>query len=508
MSESSGVDGERELPTGWAWAELGDLLHRIEAGKSFTCEPRPALPDEWGVIKVSAMTWGSFDPDENKAVPAGRDINPAYEISLGDLLVSRANTKAYVGAPVLVGASRPKLLLSDKSLRLIPSGCVSKRWLVHFLRSPEARAYVEAKASGTKDAMRNLSQDALRRMPVALPPLAEQHRIVEALEEQLSRLDAARANVRKVMQRTDALLGRVTDFTAELSIGADDPVAPSPGAADSIDGKLPRIPVDWRWMRLGELADVVGGVTKDKKKQSDPELPEVPYLRVANVQRGHLDLEQVANIRVPPKKAEQLRLQDGDVLMNEGGDRDKLGRGWVWREQIPNAIHQNHVFRARIRHGVLIPELLSWYANGAAKWFEGNGKQSTNLASISLSKIKNLPVPVPPQSEQRRLAERIEERLIQLRHARAATERALLQAAKLRNALLRKAFRGDLVPQNEADEPAATTLARIAVERAAQPKRPRRTTTKAPPQRVAESVGPAPEPTPIPALAVQQEFDL
>ena len=262
-------------------------------------------------------------------------------------------------------------------------------------------------------------------------------------------------------------------------------------------------------MRLGELADVVGGVTKDKKKQSDPDLPEVPYLRVANVQRGHLALDNVATIRVPPKKAEQLRLQDGDVLMNEGGDRDKLGRGWVWNGQVPGAIHQNHVFRARIRHEVLAPQLLSWYANGAAKWFEENGKQSTNLASISLSRIKLLPVPVPPPDEQRAIVERIEEQLVQLRHARAAAERVLRQGSQLRNALLRRAFAGDLVPQDETDEHAADAIARIAAERAAQPK-PKRTrkkvTPKPPAQRVADAT--APEPTAAPALAVQQEFEL
>ncbi|MFD8230586.1 restriction endonuclease subunit S [Streptomyces sp. NPDC059696] len=461
------------------------------------------------VLRLTAIADGKIELAEAKEGAWNADQAAPFLVREGDFLLSRGNgSKRLVGRGGMVGAVENPVAFPDTMIRVrVNDELISTSYLRLLWDSLVVREQIEAQARTTAGIYK-VNQAILEGISLPLPPLAEQYRIAEALEEQLSRLDAARANVRKVMQRTDALLGRVTDFTAELSVGADDPVAPSPGAADSIDGKLPRIPVGWRWMRLGELADVVGGVTKDKKKQSDPELPEVPYLRVANVQRGHLDLEQVANIRVPPKKAEQLRLQDGDVLMNEGGDRDKLGRGWVWREQIPNAIHQNHVFRARIHHGVLIPELLSWYANGSAKWFEENGKQSTNLASISLSKIKNLPVPVPPQSEQRRLAERIEERLIQLRHARAATERALLQAAKLRNALLRKAFRGDLVPQNEADEPAATTLARIAVERAAQPKRPRRTTTKAPPQRVAESVGPAPEPTPIPALAVQQEFDL
>jgi type I restriction enzyme S subunit len=166
---------------------------------------------------------------------------------------------------------------------------------------------------------------------------------------------------------------------------------------------------------LGEIADVVGGVTKDSKLQSRPDLVEVPYLRVANVQRGRIDLTNVATIRVSALKAAQLELRPGDVLLNEGGDRDKLGRGWVWHGQMPGCIHQNHVFRARIRSDVLEPRLLAWYANEVGhRWFELNGKQSVNLASISLSKIRTFPVPIPPTAEQSRIVDFLEDHLSRL----------------------------------------------------------------------------------------------
>lgn len=502
MSESGGVDGERELPRGWAWAELGEVADTalgkmLDKKQSTGQNPTPYLRNvnvQWGCVDTGDLLTMDIEPE---------DLD-RFTVSKGDLVVCEGGE---IGRCAIWNRDEP--IAYQKALhRVRVSEALETRYLRYYLEYAASTGKLARFATGST--IKHLPQQRLREVPVPVPPLREQYRIVEALEKQLSRLDAAVVNVRQVMQRTDALLGRVTDFTVDVTVGAGDPAAPSPEAAGSIDGQLPRIPANWRWMRLGELADVVGGVTKDKKKQSDPDLPEVPYLRVANVQRGRLDLENVAHIRVPSKKAAQLRLRDGDVLMNEGGDRDKLGRGWVWREQIPNAIHQNHVFRARIRHDVIIPELLSWYGNGAAKWFEENGKQSTNLASISLTRIKMFPVPVPPKSEQKHIAERIEERLIQLRHARVVTERALHQGMKLRSALLRKAFQGELVRQDEADEPAAVTLARIAAERVAQPKprRPRKPTAKAPGQRAAESAVPAPEPTPTPALAVQQEFEL
>jgi len=136
------------------------LVERIETGRSFGGAAPPAIASEWGIIKVSAMTWGEFRPHENKAVPAVA-VDPRNEIRSGDLLVSRANTSNYVGASVLVGSVRPRLLLSDKSLRLVPRDGVDRRWLMFALSSPGARGQISAKATGTKDSMRNISQAGL-----------------------------------------------------------------------------------------------------------------------------------------------------------------------------------------------------------------------------------------------------------------------------------------------------------------------------------------------------------
>jgi|GEM_PF-1413806 len=142
---------------------LDTMVTDISAGKSFGTANAPAADGEWGIIKVSAMTWGEFKPEENKAVSAG-NINPRFEIHEGDLLVSRANTADYVGASVLVGAVRQRLLLSDKSLRLTPANDIDSEWLWRALQAPSARRQLTNLATGTKDSMRNISQVALRRV--------------------------------------------------------------------------------------------------------------------------------------------------------------------------------------------------------------------------------------------------------------------------------------------------------------------------------------------------------
>lgn len=152
---------------------LRRLVKRIEAGRSFGGAAAPAVKGQWGIVKVSAMTWGEFRPDENKAVPADA-ADPRYEIRPGDLLLSRANTNDYVGASVLVERVRPRLLLSDKSLRLVPREGVSTRWLWLALSSPPVRAQISARATGTKDSMRNVSQAALLSVEVPFVPTDEQ----------------------------------------------------------------------------------------------------------------------------------------------------------------------------------------------------------------------------------------------------------------------------------------------------------------------------------------------
>jgi len=191
-----------------AQVPLSELVLRIEAGRSFGGAAPPAEPDEWGVIKVSAMTWGAFKPEENKRVPT-EAANPRYEIRANDLLLSRANTSDYVGASVLVGTGvRPKLLLSDKSLRVVPADGVDPRWLQFTLASPPVRSQISARATGTKDSMRNISQASLLQVRVPRPTLAEQHCIVEFLEDHMSRLDAARQLLRSAGKRASALRSR------------------------------------------------------------------------------------------------------------------------------------------------------------------------------------------------------------------------------------------------------------------------------------------------------------
>jgi type I restriction enzyme S subunit len=212
-----------------------------------------------------------------------------------------------------------------------------------------------------------------------------------------------------------------------------------PGAADTTN--LPPLPKGWTWATLDALAGIKGGITKDQNRKHTAPARLVPYLRVANVQRGYLDLNEVKEIVTTEEEIRELALKPGDILFNEGGDRDKLGRGWVWNDQLPECIHQNHVFRARRFDAALNPKLVSWYANTfGQQFFFDEGKHTTNLASISMTKLRGLPVPIAPPAEQTRIVAEVERRLSVVEELEAVVSVNLQRATRLRQSILARAF--------------------------------------------------------------------
>jgi len=229
---------------------------------------------------------------------------------------------------------------------------------------------------------------------------------------------------------------------------------------------LPSLPKGWCWTTLATISDIEGGITKDQKRRTTPTMREVPYLRVANVQRGFLDLSEVKTILAEEEEIQSLLLQEGDVLFTEGGDRDKLGRGWVWKGEIPDCIHQNHIFRARLCRDVAEPKFVSYHGNHFGQsWFVRTGKQTTNLASINKSVLSRFPVPLAPVQEQCRIVAKIEELFSDLDAGVAALERVRANLKRYRTAVLKAAVEGRLTAEWRAQNPPKETgrqlLARI-----------------------------------------------
>lgn len=370
------------------------------------------------------------------------------------------------------------------------------RWLAYAINAPETRAAIQEQASGTTRA--RVSRSRLAQIPIPTPPLDEQRRIV-------AKLDALRARSRRAKDALDAVPALVErlrrsilaaafrgDLTADWRAQHPD-VEPATELLQRIrverrarweeaqlakllakgkppkddrwkdkyvepepvdESELPELPDTWCWASLREVAELKGGITKGQKRVADVSLRSVPYLRVANVQRGRLALHEVASIDATENDIADLALQPGDVLFNEGGDRDKLGRGWVWEGQIPECIHQNHVFRGRVVLGEVRPKLISHFANSVGQsYFLREGSQTTNLASINITKLGALPVPLAPAVEQLALEATLAKGLARLDAIAATHERVRSAALALDSAILAAAFRGELLDRQSDGAP-------------------------------------------------------
>jgi len=195
-----------KLPAAWAWTRLGSQVLESGAGWSPSCEARPRAGDEWGVLKVSAVSWGIYRPEENKALPPNLEARPEHEVAKGDFLVSRANTAELVARSVVAEETPKRLMLSDKIVRLKLTSMCARRYMNLANSAPLARRYYSQVAGGTSSSMKNVSREQILNLPIALPPLAEQHRIVAKFDSLVAICDTLKRQINAATEKQIALL--------------------------------------------------------------------------------------------------------------------------------------------------------------------------------------------------------------------------------------------------------------------------------------------------------------
>lgn len=179
------VDGGTTHTSPWPMVKLGDVIENLENGWSPNCLSKQAEPDEWGVLKLGAVSFGTFDETENKALPKHLKPRPYLEVKSGQTLISRANVTRLVGAISMIGVTRDKLMLCDKIFRVVPMdpAPVDPVFLTEVLRLPDLRRQIESQLTGTSPTMKNISKPALLGLTFPLPPVPEQQKMVQALTD-------------------------------------------------------------------------------------------------------------------------------------------------------------------------------------------------------------------------------------------------------------------------------------------------------------------------------------
>jgi type I restriction enzyme S subunit len=334
---------------------------------------------------------------------------------------------------------------------------VNLKYIYYYLRFQRSKLIEQGIGGGQP----NISQDIVRKQEIPVFSLAEQHRIVAKIEELFSSLDNGIQNLKTAQQQLKIYRQAVLKWAFEGKLtSAKNDISQTQGIND--------LPEGWQWVKLSEICKLAGGAAKGRNFKGK-ETVQIPYLRVANVQDGYLNLDEIKTIEALASDKEKYRLQYGDILYTEGGDKDKLGRGTIWKNEIKDCIHQNHVFRARPISEQIDSKFIAYFSQTrlAKNYFFKRAKQTTNLASINLTVLSNLPLPLPPKlHEQQAIVAEIESRLSVCDKLEETIQTSLKQAEILRQSILKKAFSGQLVPQNPNDEPASLLLEKIQGDRA------------------------------------------
>jgi type I restriction enzyme, S subunit len=434
----SGLGWAGDIPADW---DVPPLFARYDVALGKMLNPEAAEgPYHRPYIGNQHVQWDKVRVDDLPTMSVSPKELERYSLQPGDVLVCEGGDigRTAIWRGELEGCCYQKALhrLRPRRAEDLP------RFLYYLMVAAAGQGAFEA--DGNRSTIIHLTGEKLKRQRFPFPSSAEQHLVADFLDRKTAVID-------ELIFKKERLLARLAEkrqalITQAVTRGLD-PSLPMKGAGIIW---IPQIPEKWSIVRLKHIAEIRTGIALGREVRG--ELTETrPYLRVANVQNGFLDLQAVSTIEVTEREARRFVLEQGDVLMNEGGDNDKLGRGYVWEGQIPGCLHQNHVFAVRPHAGVN-PYWLNYatQADYLRDFFMSRAKQSTNLASISATNLGEAPIIMPPMEEVSGLVAALTARLSTIKALWVATEESIKKLREYRQTLITAAVTGKLSVTREA----------------------------------------------------------
>ena len=297
---------------------------------------------------------------------------------------------------------------------------VLTEWLLWLTKANYFETELSQKAKGSTGYAAVRPKQLLELM-IPLPSLDDQRRIVQEIGELAGRIDEAK----KIQEQATAETNNLIISSLNLFFTQKEMAL-------------------WAECALEDIAEIISGVTLGRKFESNKIL--VPYLRVANVQDGWLELSEIKQVEIHPHELDKWRLKSGDLLLTEGGDFDKLGRGTVWHGEIQDCIHQNHTFRVRLDQTRILPEFMELEIRSSygKDYFLSKAKKTTNLASINQTQLRAFPVRFPSTLQQECILKKVSdlEKRLKLLIEEQTRSQTILDA--FLPSVLEKAFTGTL----------------------------------------------------------------
>ena len=480
------MSASRQLPEGWAWATLDEFTQ----GRGQSLDPSRHKAETFELYSIPGFDAGAPELLNGSAIGSAKQM-----VNAGDVLLSKINPR--INRVWLVGEDRGFRQIASTEWIVFPrNDYINGDYLKFFLRQHHVRNFLASNVSGVGGSLMRIKASTLDGYPIPVAPRDEQRRIVEKIEALFAELDKGEESLRQVQKllaryRQSVLKAAVTgELTADwrarhagnLEHGRDllarilkarrenwqgrgkykEPVEPDTSS-------LPELPEGWVWATVGQIADVIGGLTKNSKRVSMP--LRRPMLRVANVYQNRLDLSDIHETGLTESELERALLKPLDLLVVEGnGSKDQIGRMALWRGEIPGAVHQNHLIKVRLIEKGMVEFLLWWFQSpDGRQMIEMVASSSSGLHTLSISKIESFAVPLPSLDEAQEITSQVREALLRIEQLNIYTEAELRRSAALRRSILKDAFVGRLVPQDPTEEPATELIARIRAQRSAEP---------------------------------------
>ena len=376
-------------------AKLGDIATYING---YAFKPQDWSDEGIPIIRIQDLTGNSYQANRYNGEYASK-----YEVNDGDVLISWS---ASLGVYIWHGE---KAVLNQHIFKVVfDKERISKDFFVH-----QVGLILENAASDAHGAtMKHLTKPVFDALPFYLPPYEKQCEIAEVLDKVTSLISLRKQQLAKL---DELIKARFVEMFGDVLLNS----------------------MQWPEKTLENMADIVSGITKGRKT-AEADLQEVPYMAVSNVKDGYIDWTTVKTILATRQEIEQYRLMPDDILMTEGGDPDKVGRGAIIKNPLENSIHQNHIFRVRLDESELFPSFFAEYLQHqkAKRYFLGCAKQTTGIASINMRQLKSLPVLLPPLSLQNEFAAFVE----RVEQQKQTVQQSLEKLELMKKALMQEYF--------------------------------------------------------------------
>lgn len=424
------------IPSSWEADRIRDRLVRVIGG-DWGAEPGTDGLIDVTVVRVADMDGIRIALNEPTIRAVSETSLASRKLRATSLVLEKSGggEKQNVGRVALVGGHEGNAICSNFMAVLDCDGKTDASFL-NYVFSALYDADMNIPAVKQTTGIQNLDVVAYLTTHIQFPPIEEQFRIAAYLDASCRLIDAAVAVKQSQIEAASSIFKAILQRTVTRGIARE------AGSTATGSAWLPEVPTGWRLVMLKRVCAIHGGLTLGKEYTG--ELVTRPYLRVANVQDGHLVLEDVSTIDVPVDIAERTRLQTGDVLMTEGGDLDKLGRGVVWRGEIEDCMHQNHVFAVRCTPWKLRPQFLAYVSASqyGRDYFEATGKKTTNLAATNSTKVGQFPIPLPSISEQDEIIEYLDNEDAKARALRSSLDSQIEVLYAYRKSLIHECVTG------------------------------------------------------------------